>query len=266
LIQSSLPAPPKTTTALLSNPYLTIVIPVYNEAKRIASSLNLLVAWTTSRAEAIEVIVVDDGSDDGTFEIAQQMAANHPAIRILRERHLGKANAVLAGLSEARGDFVGFSDVDLATPLSTWDACDTAFRNGADVAIASREGEGAVRLGEPWYRHAMGRAFNWLIRALLLPGIHDTQCGFKFFSRNALDTILPRCQLYRNAGVISRPRVTAFDVELLYIAKRQGFDIAAIPVTWSYGDHTKVNPLTDTLQNLRDVLSVRVYGWRGKYD
>jgi hypothetical protein len=184
----------------------------------------------------------------------------------VREQHLGKANAVLAGLQETQGAYAGFCDVDLATPLATWDECNRAFERGADVAIASREGRGAIRVGEPWYRHVMGRAFNVMIRVLLLPRIDDTQCGFKFFSRNALDDILPRCQLYRDAEVVVRPRVTAFDVELLYIARRLHLEIAVIPITWTYGEHTKVNPLTDTIQNLGDVLRVRWNGWRGKYD
>jgi hypothetical protein len=103
------------------------------------------------------------------------------------------------------------------------------------------------------------------VRTLLLPGIHDTQCGFKFFSRAALDTILPRCVLYRDAATVTVPRVTAFDVELLYIARRHGYRIAVIPITWTYGTNSKVNPITDTVQNLRDVLLVRWYGWRGRY-
>jgi hypothetical protein len=133
------------------------------------------------------------------------------------------------------------------------------------VAIASREGIGAIRVGEPWYRHVMGRAFNGLVRLLLLPGIHDTQCGFKFFTREAIDQILPRCVLYRDASVVTVARVTAFDVELLYIARRLEFRIDVIPITWTYGTQSKVNAVTDTLQNLRDVLSVRWNGWRGRY-
>ncbi len=225
-----------------------------------------MVEWTAHRPESIDVIIVDDGSSDDTFAIATARASRHSHLTVMREDHLGKANAVLAGLAAARGAYAGFCDVDLATPLSTWDRCAAAFEGGADVAIASREGAGAIRVGEPWYRHAMGRAFNGLIRLLLLPGIHDTQCGFKFFTREALATILPRCQLYRDATVVQRPRVTAFDVELLAIARRHHLDIAVIPITWTYGEHTKVNPLTDTLQNLRDVLEVRWHGWRGRYD
>jgi glycosyltransferase involved in cell wall biosynthesis len=209
---------------------------------------------------------VDDGSVDETVSIATGVATSHSCIKVIPAKHMGKANAVLTGLAAARGTYAGFCDVDLATPLETWEACRAAFGNGADVAIASREGIEAVRIGEPWYRHAMGRAFNGLVRLLLLPGIDDTQCGFKFFSRRALDVILPRHQLYRHASEVSRPRVTAFDVELLFIARRHGMNIAVIPITWTYGEHTKVNPVTDTLQNLRDVLQVRWNGWRGRYD
>jgi len=247
-------------------PHLSIVIPVYNEENRIQTSLDILIEWVSQRDDRIEVLIVDDGSTDRTLNIAQDTAKLHSFVRVISEEHLGKANAVLSGLAAARGTYAGFCDADLATPLSTWDQCEEALENGAAVAIASREGVGAIRVGEPWYRHAMGRAFNGLIRMLLLPGIHDTQCGFKFFTREAITTILPRCQLYRDATVVQRPRVTAFDVELLYIARRQRLEIDVIPITWTYGEHTKVNPLTDTLQNLRDVLEVRWNGWRGRYD
>jgi hypothetical protein len=127
-------------------------------------------------------------------------------------------------------------------------------------------GVGADRVGEPEYRHIMGRIFNGLVRFLLLPGIEDSQCGFKFFSRSAIEDILPRQRLYRNAGELSIPRVTAFDVELLFIARQHGYKIAVIPVTWQYGSHSKVNPITDTFQNLKDIISVRINGWRGRYD
>lgn len=246
-------------------PDISLVIPAYNEADRIGNCLDQLTIWASQRTESIEIIVVDDGSQDTTVAVAERWSTRFPQIQVIHAQHRGKANAVLTGLSSARGNIVGFLDVDLATPITTWDECADAFRQGADIAIASREGIGATRVGEPWYRHAMGRAFNWLVRVMLLPDIHDTQCGFKFFTRPALNTILPRTVLYRDAGVVSRPRVTAFDVELLYIARRHHLSLAVIPVTWVYGEHTKVNPVTDTLQNLRDVLQVRINGWRGRY-
>lgn len=133
------------------------------------------------------------------------------------------------------------------------------------MAIASREGIGSIRVDEPWYRHVMGRVFNGLVQLLLLPGIDDTQCGFKVFSRDALDDILPRQVLYANAEEVRTPRVTAFDVELLYIARKHDHEIAVIPITWHYGSHSKVNPVIDTIHNVIDVLRVKWNSVRGRY-
>lgn len=248
-----------------TTPDLSVVIPVYNESSRMVRSLSEVWSYFQDATEQAEIIVVDDGSADDTLQIAQEFARNHGNVTVLAEPHRGKASAVLAGLEHASGAIVGFMDVDLATPLSAYEPCRDAIVAGAGVAIGSREGIGAERVDEPWYRHVMGRVFNGLVQLLLLPGIHDSQCGFKFFSRAALDDVLPRTQLYRNAGEIRMPRVTAFDVELLFIARQQGHEIAVIPVTWHYGDQSKVNPVTDTLQNLRDVLMVRINGWMGRY-
>lgn len=246
-------------------PEVSVVIPVYNESERILRSLGQVLEYFRQSSGDVEIIFVDDGSSDDTVKIAKNFAGQHPEVLVLAERHRGKAAAVLSGMEIARGAIVGFMDVDLATPLDTWERCRSAIEDGASVAIGSREGLGSERVDEPWYRHAMGRVFNGLVRLLLLPGIQDTQCGFKFFSREAIDDILPRQRLYRDASVVQIPRVTAFDVELLYIARKHGHDIAVIPVTWHYGDHSKVNPITDTLQNARDILAVRVNGWLGRY-
>jgi glycosyltransferase involved in cell wall biosynthesis len=246
-------------------PDVSLIIPVFNESDRIGHCLERLTSWSVTRTESFEIVVVDDGSTDDTALIAERWTTSFPVITVLREPHRGKASTVLAGLAFAHGRIVGFLDVDLATPIEAWDATADAFRRGADLVIASREGSGANRIGEPWYRHAMGRAFNGLIRLTLLPGIHDTQCGFKFFSQAALGTILPRTHLYRQSAPVTRARVTAFDVELLYIARSHDLNLAIVPVTWTYGEHTKVNPFTDTLQNVRDVLQVRINGWLGRY-
>jgi dolichyl-phosphate beta-glucosyltransferase len=244
---------------------LSIVIPVYNEEHRIGRSLLDLVTFFEQHHINAEIIVVDDGSIDATATVIQEFASNQCHVVPLTVPHSGKAGAVLAGFRIAQGPIVGFADADMATPLDTWFQCRDALTAGAGVAIASREGIGANRLGEPLYRHVMGRAFNLLVRALLLPGVDDTQCGFKFFTREAIETILPRCILYRDPNPITVPRVSAFDVELLFIARKHGFRIAVVPITWTYGTHSKVNPITDTLQNVRDVILVRWYGWRGRY-
>lgn len=244
-------------------PDISVVIPVYNESHRIQRTLTEVAAYFQNRNA--ELMFVDDGSSDNTVEILRAFAAGHPQIRILAEKHRGKAATVLSGMKQARGRIVGFMDADLATPLETWDTCEAAIENGAGVAIASREGLDSVRIDEPSYRHVMGRVFNGLVQLLLLPGIDDTQCGFKVFSRAALNDILPRQRLYEGAGEVSSPRVTAFDVELLFIARKHGHRIAVIPITWQYGDHSKVNPVTDTIQNVIDVLKVKWNSIRGRY-
>ncbi|MGC4107090.1 MAG: glycosyltransferase [Thermomicrobiales bacterium] len=264
--ESSSTANPTTTApTATSRESVSVVIPVYNEQDRIGDALTAVWTYFHDLGTDAEIIVADDGSSDNTTVIASAYAADHPGIRILKLAHGGKAKAVLAGLHASTRPIAGFMDVDLATPLSTWQACRDAFANGYDIAIASREGVGAVRVGEPHYRHVMGRVFNGMVRLLLLPGIDDTQCGFKFFTHHALETIIPRCQLYTEHDVTTQPRVTAFDVELLYIARRQGLRISVVPITWHYGQQSKVNPIRDTIQNFRDVLAVRMNGWRGKY-
>ncbi|MCA9834586.1 MAG: glycosyltransferase family 2 protein [Thermomicrobiales bacterium] len=246
-----------------STPEITVVIPVYNEAHRIGRTLEAVVSFFVSRDA--EILIVDDGSTDDTIALAEEIASNTPMVRVLAEKHRGKAATVLSGLESARGNIVGFMDADLATPLDTWDRCEEALRNGAGVAIASREGVGSNRLNEPAYRHVMGRIFNGLVRLLLLPGIDDTQCGFKVFTRATLDDVLPRMLLYRDAREVRTARVTAFDVELLYLARKYDHEIAIIPITWEYGEQSKVNPLTDTIQNVLDVLKVKINDIRGRY-
>lgn len=246
-----------------TTPAISVVIPVFNEERRIKQTLAAV--WDYFESRDAEILIVDDGSSDRTVQIVNDFAATHPGLRVLAEKHRGKAATVLAGLDQSRGELVVFMDADLATPLETWDRCEQAIQDGASVAIASREGIGADRVAEPWYRHVMGRVFNGLVRVLLLPGIHDTQCGFKVFSRAALSDILPRQRLYENARVVRNARVTAFDVELLYIARKYGHEIAVIPITWQYGDHSKVNPVTDTVQNVLDVLKVKWNDLRGNY-
>lgn len=243
----------------------SLVIPAYNESTRLPATLDAAWTFLHGRNEAFELILVDDGSTDDTAVIARQFAHLHFDVTVITIRHAGKAAAVRAGLDAATGAFVGFTDADLATPLEYLEEFLAISRGGADVVIGSREGVGARRFGEPWYRHVMGRVFNRLVQVLVLPGIEDTQCGFKVFSRQALDQILPRMRLYRDTERIEGPRVTAFDVELLTIARTRGLRIVAVPVVWTYGTNSKVNPVRDTINNAVDIVRVRINLARGRY-
>ena len=249
-----------------ASPSLSLVIPAYNEADHIEATLGSALVFLAAQPYDSELILVDDGSDDATVAIARQVVANHPTARVLTIPHGGKAAALRAGMDVARRDQIAFSDADLATPLSYLNALRAAVAGGCEVAIGSREGVGARRVGEPAYRHVMGRVFNLLVRLLLLPGIQDTQCGFKLFRREAAVEILRRARLYAEPGAsVVGPRVTAFDVELLVVARRRGYRICLVPVVWTYGNESKVRPARDTWQNVRDVLRVRINAWRGHY-
>lgn len=246
-------------------PSLSLVIPAYNEAARIARTAREAAAFLAAQPYPTELVVVDDGSTDGTAALAREALADRATARVIEIHHGGKAAALRAGMRTARLEQVAFSDADLAVPLAALADLREALARGGDVAIGSREGAGARRLGEPEYRHLMGRAFNLLVRVLLLPGIHDTQCGFKLFRREAARDILDRALLYRDGEEISGPRVTAFDVELLAVARARGWTVCATPVVWTYGEGSKVQPLRDSWHNIRDVLAVWTNARRGRY-
>ena len=246
-------------------PSLSIVIPAYNESSRIDTCLEKVLAYAAERPCSTEVVLVDDGSSDDTLARARSFVTTSPRLRILAEPHRGKAAAVEAGILAATGRIILFMDADLATPLSHTEDLVRRIEAGADVAIGSREGAGARRVGEPLHRHLMGRIFNLIVQVLLLPGIEDTQCGFKAFRRDATRQILRATLLYRGSGPVHGARVTAFDVELLYIARLLGQTVAVVPVVWSAGTGSKVNPIHDTWVNLTDVVKIRINGWRGRY-
>jgi dolichyl-phosphate beta-glucosyltransferase len=249
-----------------ADPSLSLIIPAYNEAVRIDATVREAVAWLTGQPFATELIVVDDGSDDATADLAERAVVELGYGRVLRIAHGGKAAAVRVGMLAATCEQIAFSDADLATPLPYLAELRAALAAGCDIATGSREGEGARRIGEPPYRHLMGRVFNGLVRLLLVPGVHDTQCGFKLFRAEIARDLLRRSRLYRDGGqVISGPRVTAFDVELLTIARLNAYRICPVPVVWSYGEGSKVRPARDTWHNVRDVLNVWIAVKRGRY-
>lgn len=210
--------------------------------------------------------MADDGSDDGTVEVARREIDGRTPGRVLELDHRGKAAAVRAGVLAASGRNVLFTDADLSTPIAAVEDLLVLRQNGHDIVIGSREGVHARRIREPAYRHLMGRAFNWFVRAIAVRGVRDTQCGFKLFSRVAVDDIFPRLLLHQSDASLRGPRVSAFDVEVLYIARRRGFKIAEAPVIWTHVPGSKVRPGIDAIRMFMDVLQVRWNALRGKYN
>ena len=250
----------------LVEPYLSVVLPAYNEEQRLPKTLENVTAHLQTKDYAAEIIVVDDGSSDGTAEAVEGFAASHPNVRLIRNEHRGKAYAVRSGVLASGGQFVLFMDADGATPIYELDKLLPHLEGEYDVAIASREGLGARRHDEPAYRHYMGRVFNFIVQVLAVPGIRDTQCGFKAFRRQAARDLFSNLQLYgADAGTVQGAVVTAFDVEILFLARKWGYTIAEVPVHWYYGTESKVSPITDSWRNFRDVLRVRWNDLRRRY-
>ncbi|HDN80281.1 MAG: glycosyltransferase family 2 protein [Chloroflexi bacterium] len=247
--------------------FLSLVIPAYNEEKRLPGTLEKVLDYLARQDYTSEVIVVDDGSEDGTPSVVESFQKSHPNLRLIRNDHRGKGYAVRTGVLAAQGRYIVFSDADLATPIEELPKLLEPLQSGYDVAIGSREGLGARRYGEPWHRHLMGRVFNFLVRLLVVGHYQDTQCGFKGFRREAGHELFRRVRLYgEEAGVIKGGAVTAFDVEVLLLAHKRGYKVKEVPVEWYYGENTKVNPLRDSIRMLKDIFMVRWNEWRGLYD
>jgi glycosyltransferase involved in cell wall biosynthesis len=250
-----------------SQPYLSIVVPAYNEEQRLPATLAEILCYLEAQPYDGEVIVADDGSEDKTVEIVKGLQQRHDNLCLVENAHRGKAYAVRAGMLATRSRMAMFCDADLAVPIEETARLLAPLEEGYDVAIGSREGLGAQRHGEPWYRHFMGRVFNYLVRAVAVGGYQDTQCGFKAFRRDVARDLFSHLRLYSDeAPTISGSALTAFDVELLFLAHKRGYRVAEVPVEWRYGLHSKVHPITDSLRHLRDVMGVRINDWRGLYE
>ncbi len=247
-------------------PFLSIVVPAYNEERRLPQTLDRIDAYLARQSYTSEMIVVDDGSCDRTAEVVESFQTAHPRVRLIRNDHRGKGYAVRTGMLQARGHIVLFSDADLSTPIEETEALLPWFERGYDIVIGSREGTGARRIREPFYRHLMGRVFNFVVRLLTVRDIQDTQCGFKAFRDDVAREVFTCMRLYgENAKRITDSMVTGFDVEVLFIGQKFGYRIKEVPVEWLYSNETKVNPLRDSWRNFRDVVLVRWNDVQGKY-
>jgi glycosyltransferase involved in cell wall biosynthesis len=237
-------------------PFLSIVIPAHNEENRLPPSLIKIQEFLATQPYSAEVVIVENGSRDRTLEVAQEFAHEFPSIRVLHEEARGKGLAVRRGMLEAHGEYRFICDADLSMPIEQVNRFLPPTLPKPDVVIGSRELTGAVRYHEPIYRHLIGRVFNTLVRWAALPGLQDTQCGFKCFHRTAAEEVFCRQTL---PGM-------SFDVEALFIARRLGYRIQEVPIDWYFDPDSRVRLFEDSLRMFTDLLTIRSNAAQGRYD
>ena len=238
----------------MPEPFLSIVIPAYNEARRIESSLEAIQGYVRSKNFAVEAIVVDDGSTDSTVEVVSR----RPEIRVLRNnRNRGKGFSVRHGVLKARGELILFTDADLSAPIDEADKLLSALQSSrADAAVGSRAlKRELIGIHQPLFRDLSGRFFNLLVRAFTGLRLHDTQCGLKLFKRNSTRWAFER-MCAEGFG---------FDPELLFLIERKGGKIVEVPVRWNNDPATKVRFLRDSTRMLFDLIAIRWRAFTGKY-
>lgn len=239
----------------LTKPFLSLIIPAHNEATRLPETLKQVFEFAVRQTYTMEVLVVENGSKDNTFQIAQDFAAINPQLKVLQNTQSGKGRAVQQGMLAAQGEYRFMCDVDFSMPIDEINRFLPPALEGYDIAIASREAPGAVRYGEPFYRHFVGRIYNGLIRKLALPDLQDTQCGFKCFKGDVAEDLFPRQTL---TG-------WSFDVEILFVAHLLLYRIIEIPIPWYYNPRSKIKVVCDSFKMGADLLSIRRNARRGVY-
>ena len=239
----------------MSSCYLSVVIPAYNEERRLPETLAVVSDYLSRLPGMWEIIVVDDGSNDGTAAIVQDFAQRDARLRLITLPHRGKGSAVKYGMLAAVGEYRFLCDADLSMPIEFLERLLPPRAPATDIVIGSREAPGARRLGEPRRRRLMGRAFNAMTRLLAVPGIADTQCGFKVFRRETAQALFAQQTL---DGF-------AFDVELLAIASRSGLRIREVPIDWHHRQASTLKPFPDSLVMARDLLRIRWRALTGRY-
>ncbi|MBT3339297.1 MAG: glycosyltransferase family 2 protein [Anaerolineae bacterium] len=234
--------------------FLSIIIPAHNEENYLPKTLAQVFSFLEAENYTAEIIVVENGSTDQTYSLAQDLTHQHSNLRVLRNEKAGKGAAVQRGMREAQGQYRIFCDADLSMPIEEIRRFLPPHLD-KDIVIASREIEGAVRYNEPYHRHLTGRIFNFLIRLLALPDLHDTQCGFKGFRADVAE------DLFQHQSIEG----WAFDVEILYIAKARGYEVVELPIPWYYNNESKISVLHDSLRMFLDLLKIRRNARQGLY-
>jgi dolichyl-phosphate beta-glucosyltransferase len=231
-----------------SSPDLTLILPAYNEAERIANTIAEALAYFQSSGRTCEIIVAADG-DDGTREIVAALAVSNPAIRVIGQpERLGKGRGIREAVNLANGKIIGFADADNKVPITEYSLIEPAFHQAADVVIGSRGlASSVIARRQPWYRRFGSRGFHFFMQTVVgLPQIHDTQCGFKFFRHGAAKAIFARQVI---DGYM-------FDVEILAIATRLGLRIAEVPIQWRDDGDSRLNLVSGNLRNVRDIFRI----------
>jgi dolichyl-phosphate beta-glucosyltransferase len=240
------------------HPKYSIVIPAYNESRRIPATLRAVLASIRANAWDAEVIVVNDGSTDSTAQLVREFAREAPEIRLLENpRNHGKGYSVRNGMLQARGEVVMFTDSDLSSPIEEAANLFSAIAAGADIAIGSRWLESSRQTQrQPLYRQFFGRCFNAVTRMVMRLPFADTQCGFKAFTRAAAQTVF-QLQTIERWG---------FDPEILFIALKRGFRVVEVPVAWAHDERTRMSYLKDGMKMLEELAIVRWNALLGRYN
>ena len=240
----------------MTTPFLSIIIPAYNEESRLPRTLGQIFSFLENQDYSSEVMIVENGSSDRTLQLAQEFALQYPTLTVIHEEQRGKGNAVRSGILAAHGEYRFICDADLSMPIDEVSKFLPPVLNDFDIAIGSREAPGAIRYNEPPYRHLGGRAINLAIRLLILPGLNDTQCGFKCFRAEVAEDI------FRKQTLMG----WSFDIEILYFARRKHLRVKEIPIQWYFDADTKVNAVRDALHMIGDIFRIHINALRGQYD
>jgi len=250
----------------VSKAFLSVVIPSYDEMANLQKGvLNKVEQFLSKKKYSYEVIIVDDGSTDGSVDFVKKFCSNNSSFKLIENPHLGKAGAVTTGVLNSKGDFVLFSDMDQATPIEEVDKLLPCFEEGYDIVIGSRKSH---RQGAPWTRILMAKGMIFLRSAIVgISGISDTQCGFKMFKRQAAKKLFDKIsKIHNNFKRVSGSSVSAgFDVELLYIAQKIGYKIKEVPVNWLYVETRRVNPIKDSIAGVLDLIKIKIKDIKGEY-
>lgn len=235
----------------MPNPFLSVIIPAFNEEQRLPKTLDQVLTFLKSQPYQSEILVVENASQDNTYQVAEQFASQHNTqelpVEVIRESVQGKGAAVKRGIFATKGEYRFMCDADLSMPVTEINRFFPPNLDQVDISIASREAPGAVRYNEPTYRHLVGRVFNTLIRILALPGLNDTQCGFKCFRAPIAE------ELFNEMTITG----WSFDVEILYLAQQRSYRILEIPIPWYYNPDSHISVFKDSMQMALDIFKIR---------